>query len=209
MSAVFSAPLSFFLLWLYRRAVLRGMNLRRRPAACSFRRPAPPSQPLRFTTLSKMSRSLATGDNGRLDQAVAKSLWGRALAYAAARLVFAMLITGQVYVLTPSGTLLGFLLAYILWSWPSFSACPVVGTGMARPVGLRGDYWVVYVLVGIFHRRLEVLTFEMVEGWLVHKRSTNPHVGCFLTRRVRAVGPLVLAFMVTAVAGAFLIGGLA
>jgi hypothetical protein len=138
----------------------------------------------------------------------ARSLRRAAAIYTAGGLVYALVLT-MPWMLTTEG---GFPLTRLLW----ISACyawPIVLTlGLLAAAG-RGDwlkiaagYFAFVAAAGSFAlaRNPTVTTGQLVLFWTLTNGAETLLLLAFLNRRVRAVGPLVLAFTVAGVSGSFL-----
>jgi hypothetical protein len=206
-SAALSAPLAIALLWLYRRAVLRSMA---RTAGGSPAEPTSgpdvrPEVELTVRTAGLREPAAATeayraGRRSLRRLAVAHGLGG--LAYAA---VFAA--AWMIWV-TPDGFILGRLLWFLaVYAWPA-----VIGLALVVAIGRRGRALVgaayaaiVAAIAGYLLVRNPTLTAgALLVFWLTTNGPETVLVLAFLARRVRAVGPLVLAFVSAGVAGALL-----
>jgi hypothetical protein len=207
-SAALSAPLALVLLWLYRRAVLRSMG---RAAAASPPTEATsgpemrPDVELTVRTAGLQAPAPASGAYlaGRRSLrrlAVAHGLGG--LAYAA---VFAA--AWMIWV-TPDGFILGRLLWFLaVYAWPAIIALALVAAmGRDGRLLVTGAYVaIVATIAGYLLARNPTLTpGALLVFWLTTNGPESVLVFAFLARRVRAVGPVVLAFVSTAVAGAML-----
>jgi len=151
-AAVLTAPLSFFLLWLYRRAVLRGMNVATGvtdPALPSVAQ-APPGHSLRITALHRASQPVTTGGRSQLDREVTLSLRRVALAYMAGGLTFAVLFAAAQSAET--GGLfppIRFLFFIVCFAWPIvLTLNQLAAVGWRDRLGLTAAYFIALVIVG-------------------------------------------------------------
>ena len=105
----------------------------------------------------------------------------------------------------------GFPLTRFLWlvacyAWPTAVTLLLVATTTHRHrVIVAGIYVAVIIAIGTI-ARAQALVYFLV---LRQRRGHGALLAAFLTRRIRAVGPLILAFMVTGVTGAFALVSLA
>jgi hypothetical protein len=209
-SVVLTAPLSFFLLWLYRRAVLKGMGVAAgvEEATPPLADGAPaPHKSLRTTIITRSSQPIKMGAGSRLEIQVERSLRRVALSYVTAGLAFGLLSAAAWSLATEGSTFRGFVLNAVRLSWPIALALGLL-LALAKRDWLRyvGIYALVLGIVGtVAITTSTTLTLGLLlEGWLITSGEVTLALAAFLTRRIRAVGPLVLAFLTSAVAGAFL-----
>src|SRR4029453_13383438 len=207
-SAVLTAPVSLFLLWLYRRAVERSM-------AGS----AGHGSPL-------LAQAMRDVDEGPLLQArlidaavvdglpppplyrnAVTSLFSATAVYVVAGLTYALVLTCAWLVFTSED---GFPLTRFLWLMSCYGWPTALAVGMLAAVS-RGQralvllaYFAMLFAVAIYCllRNAELNPAQLVYFWMFTNAPATVVLLAFLHRRVRAVGPLVLAFMVTAVIGA-------
>jgi len=221
LAAVLTLPVCLALLALYRRAVLRSMA-RTSPDAASAASSAPeampaaltpPAAPLRFETLA--SAAAASGGSSPLRAAMRRSLQAASLIHVVAGLVYALVLTGAW--MRFSWDEGGFVLARFLWllscyAWPT---ALTVGLVVATTTRQRVAVGLAYLLMlfafagwGLV-RNPSLSALDIARFWAITNLPATVLLLAFLHRRIRAVGPLVLAFMVVAVIGAQVAIGLA
>lgn len=214
LAAVLTLPVCLALLALYRRAVLRSMA-RTSPDAASAAPSAPeampaavtpPDTPLRFETLA--SAAAASGGPSPLRAAMRQSLQAASLIHVVAGLVYALVLTGAW--MRFSWDEGGFVLARFLWllscyAWPT---ALTVGLVVATTTRQRLAVGLAYALMlfafagwGLV-RNPSLSALDIARFWAITNLPATLLLFAFLHRRIRAVGPLVLAFMVVAVIGA-------
>jgi hypothetical protein len=204
-SAALTAPASLFLLWLYRRAVLRGMAGIAGSTAAERHEPPQTGEPAALTIElidpAKVDLSQSDAyDHGR------RSLGKAVLVYALGGLGYALVLASPWLVFTgddgvPTTRVLWLLSCYL---WPTALA---VGMLAAVSRGQRLFVALAYfamlfavALYGVF-RSSELSLGQVAWFWLFTNAPATLLLLAFLHRRVRAVGPLVLSFMVAAVIG--------
>ncbi len=213
LAATLTLPVCLALLALYRRAVLRSMA-RTSPDAASAAPSAPeampvpvtpPAAPLRFETLT--SAAAASGGASPFRITMRRSLQAASLIH---------VIAGLVYALVLSGTWMrfswydgGFVLARFLWllscyAWPTaLTVGLVVATTTRQRVAVGLAYLVMlFAFAGWgMMRNPSLSALDIARFWAITNLPATLLLLAFLHRRIRAVGPLVLAFMVVAVIG--------
>ena len=212
-AAILTLPVCLALLALYRRAVLRSMA-RTSPDAASAAPAAPdatpaavtrPDAPLRFETL--VSAATTAAASSPLRAAMRRSLQAASLIHVVAGLVYALALTGAW--MRFSWDEGGFVLARFLWllscyAWPT---ALTVGLVVATTTRQRLAVGLAYLLMlfafagwGLV-RNPSLSALDVARFWAITNLPATVLLLAFLHRRIRAVGPLVLAFMVVAVTG--------
>jgi hypothetical protein len=181
-----------------------------------------------LTGRAESPASAAGEGSGRAGEAVGSELFRRALGapwrnaarYAVAGLAFAVVLAAAATQVYPSGLgLPGFVVAVWIYVWPIVLALPLIVPGPLRfaAAGVAA-YFAVYALLGLWAGTVTNLPEFRFGAVVVPARSTVTPAGmlrlwlavnggptllvllCF-NRRVRAVAPLVLALVTTAVTG--------
>ena len=201
---------SLLLLWIYRRAVKRSMARRGGageaavPSEDVSRETEPGAVPLQFVT---------AGDGGQRDEAAAKleahglaGPWRNAAIYAIAGLGYVLTLTSaSLYAGGLEFLPVRFAFIALANAWPI-----VLTIGLVAPVSWRGwivtpgVYFLLFIAVSaIGVARSETFTWDQAARmWLLTNIPGTFLILAFLPRPIRAVGPLVLVFMVAAVTGA-------
>ena len=222
LAAVLTLPVCLALLALYRRAVLRSMA-RTSPDAASAAPAAPdatpapvtpPDAPLRFETLAPAATRSAPSSSP-LRAAMRQSLQAASLIHIIAGLVYALVLTGAW--MRFSWDEGGFVLARFLWllscyAWPTaLTVGLVVATTSRQRVAVGLAYaLLLFAFAGWgLVRNPSLSALDIARFWAITNLPATVLLLAFLHRRIRAVGPLVLAFMVVAVIGAQVAIGLA
>ena len=220
-AAILTLPVCLALLALYRRAVLRSMA-RTSPDAASAAAAAPdatpaavtpPDAPLRFETL--VSAATTAAASSPLRAALRRSLQAASLIHVIGGLVYALVLTGAW--MRFSWDEGGFVLARFLWllscyAWPT---ALTVGLVVATTTRQRLAVGLAYLLMlfafagwGLV-RNPSLSALDVARFWAITNLPATLLLLAFLHRRIRAVGPLVLAFMVVAVTGSQVAVGVA
>ncbi len=214
LAAVLTLPVCLALLALYRRAVLRSMA-RTSPDAASAAASAldamplpvtPPDVPLRFETLA--SAAAASGGPSPLRAAMRQSLQAASLIHVVAGLVYALVLSGAWMRFSWYDG--GFVLTRFLWllscyAWPTaLTVGLIVATTTRQRVAVGIAYLaMLFAFAGWgLVRNPSLSALDIARFWAITNLPATLLLFAFLHRRIRAVGPLVPAFMVVAVIGA-------
>jgi hypothetical protein len=211
-AAVLTALASALLLWLYRRAVLRAMKVTigprppNRPPVANAEPAAAP--PLTVVDLDSGSRpDLDPAARAALRQAE-RSLRYTAGVYLVGGLLYALVFASAWMVLSEDGFLpVRFIWLWVCYSWPIVPALAVATVSDPRRLALiAGGYGLVAVIVAAVAlvRNPALTPGQLIFFWMYANAPGTLLLLAFLRPRVRAVGPLVLAFMLTGVTGAAL-----
>lgn len=222
-AALLTLPVCLALLALYRRAVLRSMAqtspaARAAPAAERLdavpdggTQVVAPASPLAFETLAPAVPPTASP----LRIALRRSLRAASLIHVVAGLVYALVLSGAWMRFSWYDG--GFVLTRFLWllscyAWPT---ALTIGLVVATTTRQRLAVGVAYLaMLSAFAgwglvRNPELSALDIARFWAITNLPATVLLLAFLHRRIRAVGPLVLAFMVVAVTGSQLAVGLA
>jgi hypothetical protein len=157
--------------------------------------------------------------NGLYRQAI-RAPWLSAMRVVVSGLAFALVFAVAAQFVYPSGLALpGFLIAVWIYTWPILLALPLIVPGSMRLwVTFMGAYFLVFLLLGVLAAtitnlpeyrfgavtlpaRSSVTPWGMVRLWLRVNAAPTLLVWFCFNRWIRAVAPLVLAFVTTAIAG--------
>ncbi len=214
-AAVAAFPISRWLLWLYRRRVMRTMSRRARVDSAAIpaeaaRSPAPPAVPKSpKLALSEWEANRLTQEGtSQLFDWLRASPWKGARVYALGGVSFTLLMT--LAVLMSSGIEflpVRVLLVFWVYGWPIVLTVNLVGASTRR------DRWctvLAYVIGLVLLSAVAVTTSSVLTPaqvailWMITNLPATLLLFAFLARPIRAVGPLVLTFMIVAVTGALL-----
>lgn len=217
LAAALAFPVSLALLRLYRRAVLRAMRESAAPAGAGPRR-LPPAAPRNAAPLSlqavDLSREAGAGDGAASPaRGVVRDLRRSALTYLAGGCAFSLVVTAAFLVAAGDGFYpVRFLLLFWVFAWPALLAYNLVAAiGRRMQLLAAAAYLVVFLLLvtaGVL-RSDTTSAGELVMLWLLMNLPPTLLLLAYLSRRIRAVGPLVLVFMVLALTGSVVIQSLA
>ena len=223
-AALLTWPLSWILLAHYRRAVARSMRTHSgsrvvSPEAATVARPADETSllniPLEIQWLGRGHGDIAPQRPGRaspLASELARRPWRVALLYGLAGLGYATVMTlaflvgsGQTVVAIRFWTLT------IVFAWPAIIAIILVaGSTRRTKLAIVAAYLVVYAITAavVLSRSSRITAVELAELWVLHNGPSTVLFVWTLNRRIRAVGPLVLVFLILSLTGADLLTGL-
>ena len=213
-SAVLTALATVFLLWLYRRAVMRAMGTTSGAAAMQVPSVAREtdtgvdSQPLTITTHDVGSGSGASTLAEKAYGEAGRSLRRTTLVYLAGGLVYALVFASAWSVVSEGGLIaVRFVWLFVCYSWPMVLAVGLVAViDPRRHAVIAGVYgiFLIGIAVTALVRNPGVTPGQLLFFWLYANGTATLLLLAFLRRRVRAVGPLMLAFSVSGVTGAVL-----
>ena len=217
LAAPLALVVSIALLSLYRRAVFRSMRARVDPRTSE---PALPeadtaaAQPIQETALDLAVLDHASPSaTGPAEEALYVKLlrapWRTAAIYAVAGFCYALVLSAAFLAATGSEFLpFRFVLLFCIYAWPVVLTVNLVAAATRRArVGTVTVYFVVLVVlsaIGVVRSP----DFSLIQAgglWLTINLLPTAGLWAFLNRRVRAVGPLVLSFMVLAITGSQLL----
>ena len=211
LSAALTAPLTWFILRSYRSAVMRSMLSTSKSAstavgAAAAFDPVPAAGPApSFVELDAFTAPLPST---RSFQSARRSQWCTASVYAAGGMAYA-LVHAATWMLVSGGDWIPvrFLWLFAVHCFPAFLAAGLVAfIQRKKRVLLAGVYFAALVAVaGIALLRNPGLTGASLLFFFLNANAPGAVLlFAFLRRPVRAVGPLVLAFVLMGVAGALI-----
>jgi len=215
-----SLLLSIWLLWLYRRATLRGMT---RAARAGVEVPAAPGDtrgssragsssrmPLRFRDIGGDASMNDTASARAVLEVIGRSQRQAAAVYVSAGLAYALTMTIVSIILAGDGpSTARVLMLMCVYLWPT-----VIASSMTSVVGARerlllyGGYasLLLSVSIVIVQRDPELSIVGPMSLWAIANLPATVLFVLTLQDRVRSVGPMVLAFVLCGVSGAVLFG---
>ena len=215
--AILALPLSYLLLRLYRRALLRGMNRkggktgRRRETSRAEQAEATPLPAGEFR-LTVLDASFSAGTGKSASQLLGRtrsSPWRAGIVYGAGGAVFAAIMAFSFLRSSDTEFLpLRYLILFWVYTWPLVLTLSLVAATRRRTkLFLTATHGVVFVALGAaaLARSPDSSIGQLVVLWLSTNLPPTLLLLVFLIRKVRAVGPLVVTFMVMALTGSNLI----
>jgi hypothetical protein len=211
-SALLTAVVSMFLLWLYRRAVVRAMSAQAgvvvTPVASAPVSSRVVSGSLPVLTIIDSTPKLGEPPQGGTGYTQAtQSLKQTVLVYATGGLVFALIMALAWVIAAGRGfSVVRFLLLLSYYSWPIILVVSLLTpTGRSRIIPVYAAIVLAFIGIALIRNPDDLTVGQLVYLWFFANGPGTVLLLAFLNRRVRAVGPLVLAFMVVAVTGAVII----
>jgi len=213
-STVWALAASYLILRLYRRAVIKSMRRRSRNDLLEAKGYLPPEPelapnetPLEFVFVTRAAAS-AKGDAARLYRSAVRRQWLAAGVQIIAGCCFAATMTAAFFV-SSKLPVYPFSFTYFTWAhaWPVLIALDALAwiSRRAKRIGSA-----IYLSIGIalgavlLMKNPAVSLAEVLYVWLDLNAIPTLLLLIFLNRRIRAVGPLVLIFMILGVTGASL-----
>jgi hypothetical protein len=204
LAAALSLPLCFLLLRLYRASLLKGMDARAGGAAtepATRVQPGPPASSLHIAQLDL--RPVATATIVR--QAV-RGPWRLAAVYAGAGIAYAAVMTAGWLLATHDNNVVWTKLTILFWVyfWPAVLAVMLVAAyDRVRRWQLLGAYFGVLaaLMAAALARSPDLTLIQVPLLWVLTNGPESILLLTFLLRPIRAVGPLVLVFLLMAAIG--------
>lgn len=208
-AAAMAFPACFLLLYLYRRSVRKAMA-----SSSAGGTPAPrggvaagePPMPLRIVATNATEAGESPDPAPQSYRDAVHGPWCACLVYGVAAVVYALLMTAGWLLATGDQSIVLIKLLVIFWTylWPLvLTVLLVAAYDRGRRVQVFGVYFVVLsVLIAIAVLRnpdLGIVALPLY--WIILNGPPTVLLLTFLLRRIRAVGPLVLAFMVAIAIG--------
>lgn len=207
-AATLTLPVCLALLALYRRAVLRSMALASPAAGSAASRPQEiPSTPATPPTAPLRLEHRAAGARPALAR-LRRSLRAAGLVHLLGGLAYALVLTTawMQFAWEDGGFVpTRFLLVFACHAWPAVLAVGLVTAGTTRQRLSLGLAYLLPMLVlaaWALARNPALSALDLAGLWASTNLPPTVLLLAFLHRRIRAVGPLVLAFMLVAVIGA-------
>ena len=215
-AAILALAASLFLLWRYRRAVIKSMQRRSKSEILEPTGFLPPEEPhkppetaavFKFVDVDTLTAEALK--KNLLYRQIRRRPWIAAAIYAVAGTAFAATMTAA-FLVSSKIALLPLFFLYLTWTnaWPV-----LLTTNLVAVVSRRGQ-WIglaVYLLGGIvlsiplLARSPALTVLQLAYLWLDANLIPSGLLLFFLNRRTRAVGPLVLLFMIVGAMGAMLL----
>jgi hypothetical protein len=209
-SAALTAPTAVLLLWLYRRSVQRGMTSAPEDRIGSHdgdsptvsTAPATPLLPLRILDCNAAPGADANGYFRDAEQSLRRVVLVYALAGFALALVFSLGWSLQLVERFHAWRRILWI-AGCYW-WPTVLAIELVAaTSRRERLSIVAVYLTLLAAFSwyVLARNPASSPGQLVTFWVISNLPPTVLMGAFLRRRVRAVGPIVLTFMLIAVLG--------
>jgi hypothetical protein len=210
LAAALTFPVAWGILRLYTRAVRRSMRSRAHTSTATAAPPDAAAQtlvegPTGAATLHDLPWPSANASGGPLLAQLLAEPWRAGAVYAAAGGVYAVMMAAlQLWADGLEMLPLRFtFLAWIFW-WPVVLTLGIVSASTRRAKALAtAGYFVVLMTIGgaAMSRSPDLTWMQVVLSWIMFDLPPTLLLLTFLTRRIRAVGPLILTFMLLALLG--------
>ena len=211
-----TAVISPFLLWLYRRATLQEMeeavgitkqfvklNVEKETSSTSH-------SPLIIQEQQAKTPATTSVVAQSIFHRVSRSGWMAALIYAAGGFAYALVFTAPWIITSGVGFKLNsFLWLFTCYMWPVVLVISLVAvTSRREAFYVAGGYFGIVVVIALYtlaqSSAFRLILWQFVYLWF-HINGVGTVLSlAFLRHRIRAVGPLVLVFMVMGTTGALL-----
>lgn len=213
-AAVLAFLASLLLLKLYRRSVIKSMRRRKVSDLLETKGYLPPEReyrphdaPLSFQFVDR-EKTDTQSDAEKLFRSARRRRWLVASVHTIAGTCFAAAMTAA-FLSAGKMELLPFRFAYLTWVniWPVMIAIGLIlgPSRRSRMYGMLGYFALGALLGGMLLNRVGGLPAgQLLYLWLEFNAMPTLLLAVFLNRRIRALGPLLLVFMIIAVAGAML-----
>lgn len=216
-AAILALIVSFFLLHLYRRRVIQSMRRRSTSELLETKGYLPPDpghKPNDASLSFNFVDRIVTGsrsDAEKLFRSARRRRWATAWVHTLAAVCFAATMTAA-FLSAGKMDFSPFRFAFLTWSnfWPALMAIElIVGPSRrSRVFGLLGYFAAGAAIAAVMLVKIPGLPIgQLLYLWLDHNAVPTVLLLIFLNRRIRALGPLVLVFMIIGVAGATLTAG--
>jgi hypothetical protein len=218
LATIVALPVSIALLWLYRRAVLKSMRthvssrtVEPLPLETSTSANQPAQRTPDLPILDHASPTTAGPEASVLYSSLLRVPWRAAAIYAAAGSCYA-LVMATASLMADNIELLPFRFLLNFWSyaWPVVLTVNLVAAATRRAkLATAAVYFFVFVALGALAKippldqdQITIPWWSQIAVlWLVTNLPATGLLWVFLNRRIRAVGPLVLTFMILAFTG--------
>jgi hypothetical protein len=209
-AAVLTWPVGWLLLRLYRRAVSRSMTARASGDAGTPRTPAglPSFEAAGVAALDVSTAIVETPESQTLLRHLSGRPWHAARVYALAALAYAVVLTTVTAPFVEPGAPfrpIRFLLLTTMFAWPVVLTLAIVaGSVRQRKIAIGGAYTLAYVALVVI-ATLASPEFSLWQGlllWALYNGPPTVLAAICLSRRIRAVGPMVLLFLILGLLGA-------
>ncbi len=216
-ASVLAAPASLLLLRRYRDAVQKGMasfggGPAPGPAGALVHRA--PSSPLHIETFDHTSSQVRLDPISPAYRTAMHSPWHAAAIYTAAGACYALIMTAGWLAATQDQAIVPTKVMVLFWAylWPTVIAVALIAAyDRATRQQLVAVYFLVFLAISgiaVAHNP-QLGIWQLPLFWIIENGPPSVLVLAFLLRPIRAVGPLVLAFLITIATGSQILLSLA
>ncbi len=207
-AAALAFPVCALLLLLYRAAVLKGMRTTGGGTASAARTDPtqPPSSPLLIRTLTESSPLDSAAFDHNAYRRATLGPWRTAAVYGAAGMAYAAVMTAGWLTATrdPNIIWIKVLVLFCTYLWPAVLALLLVAAyDRTRRLQALVAYFGVFALLMAVAvaRSSELGSGQLPLYWVLTNGPPSVLLLAFLARPIRAVGPMVLSFLIVAAVG--------
>jgi hypothetical protein len=208
-SSLLAVPVSFLLLRWYRSAVQKRMNsISQAATAVAERDPArrAPSSTLRLETIDSSSIPFSRETALPAYRQAMRGPWRAAMIYTAAGACYALMMTAGWLAATQDDAIVPTKVLLLFWTylWPAVLAVVLVAAyDRRRRLQVFGVYFFTFLAISAIGaiRNPEAGLGSLLLYWTIQNGPPTVLVVVFLLRPIRAVGPIVLAFLLVLVIG--------
>ena len=208
LGVVFSLPISAGLIWLYRRAVRKSMRARVSPATAETQDLPGPNHPggalPQLAIADRSADNVMTAEAKTLFAEVLRARWRVAAVYVVAGACFAGIMTSASLAANDLEFFpLRVLVQFWINLWPLVLTVNLIANTSRRAKLTTAIVYLVgfaIIMIAVSAGSTAPLWSAPV-AWLLYNLPATLLLLVFLNRRVRAVGPLVLIFLILALAG--------
>ncbi len=210
-ASIASWPISLYLLRLYRNTVVQTMRgsgaseiSEAANEAAAGDTSSPPASMLTIST-TPVSTVLTNGlESAALFERSMRDPWRLAAAYIWGGMAFAAVTAFSDLAAYETPRAMQMIVMISIYAWPAVLAAHLVAASTLRQIArLHGAYFgillVVFIVAAV--RSPDVSTVSLFVSWMLLNFLPTLIIFLYLNRRVRAVGPMVLAFMAVSLTG--------
>ncbi len=204
-STALTALLSIFLLWLYRRSVVQAMNIQSidNEASQKFAMTSGTRRNNIFPAI-KLIETVSNGESNYL-RAI-QSLNRVVTIYIIGGLFYSLVLTFAWIITADAGFHpILFLWLFSCFSWPIILSVHFIKPSIKKYSTVFYSAIILFIAIIALIRNPNLTIVQLIYLWLLINGPGTILIVVFMNQRVRAVGPLVLVFMVAAITGSIVV----
>ena len=207
--SLLAVPVSFLLLRWYRAAVQKRMDSISQAATVGSERDLVRSAPSSSLQLETMDASSIPFPHETLSPAYRTAMrgpWRAAMVYTLAGACYALTMTAGWLTATQDDAIVSIKVLLLFWTylWPAVLAVVLIAAyDSRRRLQVFGAYFLTFLAISAIGavRNPEAGISSLILYWIIQNAPPTALVIVFLLRPIRAVGPMVLAFMLVLAVG--------